>query len=226
MTTQPPARLVAEAVYAGRSRPGREARTVKRDPALVALSGDHHLALYVARTLKRATADTASDARAAFADYSDEHGRGHFRLEEEILLPAYAPHGDPHHPLIARALCDHVAIRARANELLADDAPDPAVLHELGTILQGHIRLEERELRAHRGRAPRRKAGRGGQGARPRRALRGLRTGRRVRPVGRRAAAPERDGSQQQETERVAACGGLHHSSQPAAGEDPERADP
>jgi Hemerythrin HHE cation binding domain len=119
---------------------------VKRDPALVALSRDHHLALYVARTLKRATADTASDARAAFADYWDEHGRGHFRLEEEILLPAYAPHGDPHHPLIARALCDHVAIRARANGLLVDDAPDPAALHELGTILQDHVRLEEREL--------------------------------------------------------------------------------
>ena len=42
---------------------------MKRDPALVTLSHDHHLALYVARTLKRATADTASDGRAAFVDY-------------------------------------------------------------------------------------------------------------------------------------------------------------
>ena len=37
---------------------------MKRDPALVTLSHDHHLALYVARTLKSATADTASDGRA------------------------------------------------------------------------------------------------------------------------------------------------------------------
>jgi hypothetical protein len=86
---------------------------MKGDRALVTLSPDHHLALYVARTLKRATADTASDGRAAFVGYWEEHGREHFRLEEEILLPAYAHHGDPHHPLVARALCDHVDIRAR-----------------------------------------------------------------------------------------------------------------
>jgi hypothetical protein len=59
---------------------------VKRDPALVTLSHDHHLALSAAQTLKRATADTASVARAAFVAYWEEHGRGHFRLEEEILL--------------------------------------------------------------------------------------------------------------------------------------------
>ena len=41
---------------------------MKRDPALVTLSHDHHLALYVARTLKRATAETASDGRAAFVE--------------------------------------------------------------------------------------------------------------------------------------------------------------
>ena len=119
---------------------------MKRDPALVALSRDHHLALSVARTLKRATADTASDARAAFADFWQEHGRGHFRLEEEILLPAYAQHGDPCHQLVARALCDHVDIRARADTLAVDATPDPAILHELGTRLADHVRLEERQL--------------------------------------------------------------------------------
>jgi hypothetical protein len=119
---------------------------MKRDPALVALSRDHHPALYVARTLKRATADTASDARAAFADYWEEHGRGHFRLEEEILLPAYAQHGDPHHALVARALCDHVGIRARAEALAVNATPDPAVLRELGIRLADHVRLEERQL--------------------------------------------------------------------------------
>jgi RNA processing factor Prp31 len=67
--------------------------------------------------------------------YRDAHGRGHFRLEEQILLPAYASHGDSHHPLVARALCDHVAIRARADALAQDPAPDAAVLHELATCL-------------------------------------------------------------------------------------------
>jgi hypothetical protein len=119
---------------------------VKRSPALVTLSHDHHQALSIAQKLRRATADTAGDARAAFVAYWDGDGRGHFRLEEEILLPAYAHHGDSHHPLVARALCDHVAIRARADALLVDQAPDPAVLHELGTCLADHVRLEEREL--------------------------------------------------------------------------------
>ena len=119
---------------------------MKRDPALVTLSHDHHLALYVARTLKRATAETASDGRAAFVEYWEEHGREHFRLEEEILLPAYARHGDPHHPLVAHALCDHVDIRARADALMLDATLDPAILHELGTRLADHVRLEERQL--------------------------------------------------------------------------------
>jgi hemerythrin-like domain-containing protein len=119
---------------------------MKRSPALVTLSHDHHRALSVAQKLRRATADSAGDAQAAFVAYWDAHGRRHFRLEEEILLPAYASHGDSHHSLVARALCDHVAIRARADALLVDEAPDPAVLHELGTCLADHVRLEEREL--------------------------------------------------------------------------------
>jgi hemerythrin-like domain-containing protein len=119
---------------------------MKRSPALVALSHDHHQALSVAQKLRRATANTAGDASAAFVAYWDGHGRRHLRLEEEILLPAYASHGDSHHPLVARALCDHVAIRVRADALLVGEAADPAVLHEFGTRLANHVRLEEREL--------------------------------------------------------------------------------
>jgi hypothetical protein len=119
---------------------------MKRNPGLVTLSRDHHQALSVAQKLRRATADTAQEARSAFVAYWEEHGRAHFRLEEEILLPAYAAHADPHHPLVARALCDHVAIRARADALAVDEAPDPATLRELGEGLADHVRLEEREL--------------------------------------------------------------------------------
>jgi hypothetical protein len=119
---------------------------MKRNPGLVTLSRDHHQALSVAQKLRRATTDTAQEARSAFVAYWEEHGRAHFRLEEEILLPAYAAHADPHHPLVARALCDHVAIRARADALAVDEAPDPAKLHELGEGLADHVRLEEREL--------------------------------------------------------------------------------
>jgi hypothetical protein len=119
---------------------------MQRDPALVSLSHDHHQALFAAQGLRRATPESAADARAAFLAYWDGHGSTHFRLEEELLLPAYAGHGDPHHPLVARALCEHVAIRHQAQVLAADPAPGPEQLHALGTALADHVRMEEREL--------------------------------------------------------------------------------
>jgi hypothetical protein len=119
---------------------------MKRVPALVSLSHDHHRALVVARALRRASAETVAEDRADFLAYWDPHGRAHFRLEEEILLPAYAGYGDSHHPLVARALCDHVAIRHLADGLGASTTPPPSILHDLGIGLFDHIRFEEREL--------------------------------------------------------------------------------
>lgn len=119
---------------------------MKRDPALVSLSHDHHQALFVAQKLRRATAATAGDARDAFLAFWEQHGRAHFRLEEEVLLPGFAAHGDAHHPLVARALCDHVAIRRRAGQLAGDPTPAVDALQELGAGLADHVRLEEREL--------------------------------------------------------------------------------
>jgi hypothetical protein len=119
---------------------------MKRDPALVSLSRDHHQALFVAQKLHRATAQTADEARASFLAYWEGHGRAHFRLEEEVLLPAYAAFGDPHHPLVEQVLCDHVAIRQQANALAGEGVPAMADLHELGDRLAEHVRLEERQL--------------------------------------------------------------------------------
>lgn len=119
---------------------------MKRERALVSLSHDHHQALVVAQNLRRASTETAAEARAKLAAYWEEHGRTHFRLEEEVLLPAYAGHGDPYDPLLARALCDHVAIRHRIQLLGRDSAASLAALHELGGLISDHVRLEEREL--------------------------------------------------------------------------------
>ncbi len=119
---------------------------MKRDPALVSLSHDHHQALFVARALRRATRETSADDRALFLAYWNTHGRIHFRLEEEILLPAYAGYGVSHHPLVARALCDHVAIRQLAGELGRATTPSLSILRDLGIGLSDHVRLEERKL--------------------------------------------------------------------------------
>jgi iron-sulfur cluster repair protein YtfE (RIC family) len=118
---------------------------MKRDPALLSLSHDHHQALFAAQRLRRASRLTADAARTAFIRFWESEGHDHFRQEEEILLPAFAAYGDPHHPLVARSLCDHVVIRRLAADVVA--APcEPALLHELGTRLAEHVRLEEREL--------------------------------------------------------------------------------
>jgi hemerythrin-like domain-containing protein len=119
---------------------------VKRDPALVSLSRDHHQALFVAQKLSRASAETAAEARAALAAYWEEHGRAHFRLEEDVLFPAYAGQGDPYNPLLARALCDHVAIRQRIAAYGRQSTTPIAQLRELGSLISDHVRLEEREL--------------------------------------------------------------------------------
>lgn len=119
---------------------------MKRDTALVSLSHGHHQALVVAQKLRRAEEGSAAEARAALAAFWPVAGRAHFRLEEEVLLPAFAAHGDAYHPLVAQVLCDHVAIRQRAEVVLGDDDVTVTDLRELGRLLADHVRLEERQL--------------------------------------------------------------------------------
>lgn len=119
---------------------------MKRDAALMSLSHDHHQALFVARTLRRATAETADDAAAAFLAYWQAHGLMHFQLEEEVLLPAYAEFGSAYHPLVAHTLCDHVSIRQLATGIAGSSPPSVASLQTLGVELAHHVRFEEREL--------------------------------------------------------------------------------
>jgi len=119
---------------------------MKRSTALTALARDHHQTLVVAQILRRATDQTAQDARARFLAHWDDDAREHFRLEEEILLPAFAVHGDPFDPLVARTLCEHVDIRRRAEQLRTDSSLQLKTLHELGHALNRHVRGEDREL--------------------------------------------------------------------------------
>jgi hypothetical protein len=117
---------------------------MKRHPALAPLSRDHHHALVLAGRLRRAGEHDAVDAAEAFLEHWMEEERLHFRLEEEVLLPAYAAYGDPEHPAVVRTLLDHVRIRRDADRLAA--GADVRLLHELGRRLADHVRLEENEL--------------------------------------------------------------------------------
>lgn len=119
---------------------------MKRASSLQPLSRDHHQALFVAQKLRRATSETATEARDGLLTYWHSHGAQHFRSEEEELLPAYAGHGDPEHPLVVQVLVDHVRIRRLARDLEHDEAPSVETLRQLGARLADHVRLEEREL--------------------------------------------------------------------------------
>jgi Hemerythrin HHE cation binding domain len=117
---------------------------MKRHPALVSLSRNHHHALVIAQRLRRATAETATETAGAFLSHWDAEEKLHFRLEEELLLPAYAAHGEPDHPAITRMLLDHMLIRRDAVRLAG--MPSLELLHDLGARLADHVQLEEHEV--------------------------------------------------------------------------------
>jgi len=100
---------------------------VKRHPALVPLSHDHHHTLVAARALKRGDPARLVELRAEL--------ERHFREEEELVFPLLG-RLDPPPPVLAEACVQHARIRARL------DSPDA----ELGELLEAHVRLEEQVL--------------------------------------------------------------------------------
>ena len=119
---------------------------MKRSEALKVLSHQHHQGLFAALQLKRASTETACEARSAFLDFYERHGAHHFSIEEELLLPAYARHTACDRPEVVRVLTEHVELRRRGQDLRTSADPDPSALRELGERLERHIRFEEREL--------------------------------------------------------------------------------
>lgn len=120
---------------------------MRRDPALIGLSHDHHHALVVARSLRRAhDSASAETARRDFVGYWHAAGSSHFELEEQVLLPAFGEYADLQQPLVLRMLSEHDEIRRSAARLANGDAVPVAELVALGTTLAEHVRMEEREL--------------------------------------------------------------------------------
>ena len=119
---------------------------MKRSNAIASLSRDHHQGLVVAQRLRGAREETANDARTAFLGFWQAQGRRHFRVEEEVLLPAFARHVPADQAAVVQVLVDHVEIRRRADDLRNEPAPPIERVHDLGEWLHRHIRHEERVL--------------------------------------------------------------------------------
>jgi quercetin dioxygenase-like cupin family protein/iron-sulfur cluster repair protein YtfE (RIC family) len=122
---------------------------MKRHPALVPLSHDHHHALVEARRLRRA-ADTPESAAAATAFlrfFADQTVR-HFREEEELLFPRVLEFEEARE-LLVQALLEHQrlhALTAQLQQSVSAGGEIEDLMRELGELLEAHVRLEERRL--------------------------------------------------------------------------------
>lgn len=129
-----------------RHRAPRYGPGVKRHPALIPLSHDHHRALVEARRLRRAadSDDDPAPAAGAFAGFFTAVSVPHFREEEETLFPLVAA-SEEARPLVVEALLAHQRLRALVAELSRSVDPR-AAMREIGALLEAHVRAEEREL--------------------------------------------------------------------------------
>ena len=95
--------------------------------------------------MQRASADDLAEVRETVLAVLGRPGAKHFRIEEEVLLPAFASAGDPRDDAVVTVLVDHVWIRERMERLAVGEL-DLAGVRELGERLNAHVRHEERVL--------------------------------------------------------------------------------
>lgn len=114
---------------------------MQRHPALRDLSSDHHLGLVLARKARQAASESIQDQRYAWETLKNRFQaelEPHFRLEEEVLLPAMRQAGES--VLVERTLTEHKGLR----KLVAEDRIEN--LARFAELLTAHIRFEEKEL--------------------------------------------------------------------------------
>ncbi len=121
---------------------------MERHPSLQDLSRDHYFTLVQAQRLKRAEQATVHTVAAEFLRFWRDQMVHHFRQEEEILLPVFVRYRPADDPAVVTVLVQHVEIARRVIDLSAREGlPDRvAVAHDLGELIDQHIRHEERVL--------------------------------------------------------------------------------
>jgi hemerythrin-like domain-containing protein len=116
---------------------------VKRDIRLQGLSSDHHHALVFARKLEQRVAANSVDASLILdmAARFEDMLLPHFRVEEELLVPALVALGED--SLVQRILDEH---RRLQDAVVAANGGDYSVVGEFASLLTEHVRFEEREV--------------------------------------------------------------------------------
>lgn len=117
---------------------------MKRATALRPLSREHLAALTCAKRLREM--HDASAAACSFLGFWERDGQRHFRIEEEVLLPAWATKVEMlDWTGVNRMLDEHLEIRKQALRLRAGEGSDEEI-RALGALLHDHVRFEERSL--------------------------------------------------------------------------------
>src|SRR5947207_2749300 len=126
---------------------------MKRHPALIPLSRDHHDGLVQAVRLRRAAADGDASARLAaagnFVEFFRNEERVHLRDEEEELFPLLLRHVASQPAPLREARLQHLQLQGFARTLeiaVAAGIAHRETLDAAGELLEAHIRLEERTL--------------------------------------------------------------------------------
>ena len=117
---------------------------MKRVDRLRDLSDDHHTGLILAVRCKRAgRPDSGSSVETVWANLLeafDRHLEPHFRIEDELLVPALIALSETR--LAERIVEDHRELR----RLRAAQEVDRGLLARFGELLEAHIRFEERQV--------------------------------------------------------------------------------
>lgn len=121
-------------------------KPIKRSPALVEFSKDHHFGLLLVWKIRQGQRKGIPAVRIAqyITYFYEEDLAQHFADEEEFLFPTLSPD----HPQRLRAEREHAQIRSLMSSIRQYPS-DPEWSGAFADLLEGHIRFEERELFNH-----------------------------------------------------------------------------
>lgn len=124
---------------------------MKRHPALIPLSHDHHNGLMLAQLIKidapeyKGLPSSIQGKKDFTLSTFEEELLPHFNQEEKILFPLISKKDEEIDDLVKELLNDHNKIIELVKKLSLNKNLE-TVLNEIGVLLSQHIRKEERKL--------------------------------------------------------------------------------
>jgi hemerythrin-like domain-containing protein len=122
-------------------------KPIKRHPALIPVSQDHHFGLLLVWKIRKGIEKEVDTER--IKDYlhyfMKEHLEAHFQMEENILFPFLAKND----LLRKQAEQQHQHLRQKQQEIATKEDVPVELLTGFADELESHIRFEERKLFQH-----------------------------------------------------------------------------